>query len=266
MFLSKNLKYLREQNKKQSQEALANALGITRSAVSSYEDGRAEPKLVVMNKMAHYFNITLDQLLNVDLATMSEEQIENQREVKKYASAQNLRVLTITLDKDNNENIELVPSKAAAGYTTGYSDAEFLRDLPKYQLPFLSKGKTYRAFEIAGDSMLPLLPGSIVIGEFVDNWNSIREGQVCIMVSKSDGIVLKKAYNKIVERGTFLLKSTNMAYSPYEVFADEVLEVWKFSAYISKEFPEENSSITELRKAFSRLEDEFREIKLVQNN
>jgi transcriptional regulator with XRE-family HTH domain len=265
MFLSKNLKYLREQNKKQSQEALANSLGITRSAVSSYEDGRAEPKLVVMNRMAQYFNITLDQLLNVDLATMTEVSLENQKEVKKYASAQNLRILTITLDKDNNENIELVPAKAAAGYTTGYADADFLRDLPKYQLPFLSKGKTYRAFEIQGDSMLPLQSGSVVIGEFVDNWNSLREGQVCVIVAKNEGVVLKKIFNKIVDRGTFLLKSTNMAYSPYEIFADEVVEIWKFSAYISKEFPEENSSITELRKAFSRLEDEFREIKISSN-
>ncbi|HAS46861.1 MAG TPA: XRE family transcriptional regulator, partial [Microscillaceae bacterium] len=33
MFLSKNLKHLRERNGKQTQENLANALGITRSAI-----------------------------------------------------------------------------------------------------------------------------------------------------------------------------------------------------------------------------------------
>ncbi len=262
MYLSKNLKFLREQNGRQSQENLANSLGITRSAISSYEDGRAEPKLVVMNKVAHYFNVTLDQLLNVDLGNTDAVTLDNHKELKKYTSAQNMRVLTITVDKDDNENIELVPDKAAAGYSRGFADAEFLKDLPKYQLPFLSKGRTYRAFEITGDSMLPLMPNSIVIGEYVENWNELKDAQVCVVVSKNEGIVLKKVYNKISERGTFLLKSSNISYSPYEIFADEILEVWKFAAYISKSLPEENGTVSDLRKAFSRLEDEFREIRM----
>jgi transcriptional regulator with XRE-family HTH domain len=262
MYLSKNLKFLREQNKRQSQEALANDLGVTRSAISSYEDGRAEPKLLVMNKIAHYFNISLDQLLNVDLSAMGEGNLENPKEIKKYASTQNLRILTITVDKENNENIELVPAKAAAGYTIGYADADYLRELPKYQLPFLSKGRTYRAFEISGDSMLPLLPGSVVIGEYVDNWNSLKDGTVCVVVSKNEGVVLKKVYNRIAERGTLMLKSNNIAYSPYEIFAEDVLEIWRFSAYVSKDFPEDGNSVADLRKAFARLEDELREIKM----
>lgn len=261
MHLSKNLKYLREQNNRQSQENLANALGITRSAVSSYEDGRAEPKLVVMNRIAQYFKITLDQLLNVDLSR-GFDSIKERKDTQHYASAENMRVLTITVDENDNENIELVPEKAAAGYTIGYTDANYLKDLPKYQLPFLPKGRTYRAFEITGDSMLPLLPNSIVIGEYVEDWSSLKDGAVCIVVSKNDGVVLKKIYNKIEARGTFLLKSTNVAYRPYEVFADEVLEIWQFAAYISRDFPEESSSVGDLRKAFARLEDEFREIKL----
>jgi transcriptional regulator with XRE-family HTH domain len=266
MFLSKNLKFLREQNKRQSQEALANSLGITRSAVSSYEDGRAEPKLIVMNRIAAYFNVSLDQLLNVDLSSVSDAELESNRENKKYTAAKNMRVLSITVDRDNNENIELVPAKAAAGYTVGYADGEFLKELPKYQLPFLSKGKTYRAFEISGDSMLPLQSGSIAICEYIDNWNQIKDGTIAVVVSRHDGVVLKKVFNKISERGTLLLKSTNISYSAYEVPADEVLEVWRFAAYISKDFPEEGSSLSELRRAFSRLEDELREVKLVQNS
>lgn len=265
MYLSKNLKHLREQNGRQSQENLANSLGITRSAISSYEDGRAEPKLVVMNRIAQYFNITLDQLLNVDLANERKVAPENRKLIKNYASAQNLRVLTITVDKNDNENIELVPQKAAAGYTTGYSDPDYLKDLPKYQLPFLSSGRTYRAFEITGDSMLPLQSGSIVIGEYVEDWGELADGSVCVLVSKEEGIVLKKIFNKIKDRGTLLLKSTNISYSPYEVFADSVLELWKFSAYISKDIPEDGSTVSELRKAFARLEDEFREIKMLQS-
>lgn len=263
MYLSKNLKHLREQNGRQSQEALANALGITRSAVSSYEDGRAEPKLSVMNKMANYFNLTLDQLLNIDLSAIGNQNTDSHKEIKKYASAQNLRVLTITLDKNNNENVELVTEKYARTYPRGCSDVEYLKDLPKYNLPFLSKGKTYRAFEISGDSMLPLRPHSIVIGQFVDDWTNVQEGSICVLILR-EGIVLREVFNKIKERGSFLLKSSNIAYSPYEVQADSVLEIWKFVAYVSKEFPEETTSVNELRRAFARLEDDFRELKMYQ--
>jgi len=262
MFLSKNLKYMRERNNRQTQENLADALGITRSAVSSYEDGRAEPKLMVMNKIAAYFNLSLDQLLNVDLSKLQDEEIVKQREVSKYAAAHNLRILTITVDNENSENVEFVPEKARAGYTSGYADAEFLSNLPKYRLPFLPKGKTYRAFEIEGESMLPLLPNTIVIAEYIQNWNDVKDGQVCIVLSKSEGIVLKKVYNRIKKRGALLLKSTNINYMPYEVAIEEVLEIWKFAAYISREFPEETHSIHEIKQAFARLEDELQEIKM----
>lgn len=262
MFLSKNLKYLRERNNRQTQENLANALGITRSAVSSYEDGRAEPKLVVMNRLAQYFNITLDQLLNVDLMKMEDDDIIRQKEVSKYASAHNLRILTITVDKEDNENIEFVPEKARAGYTHGFADAEYLSNLPKYHLPFLPKGFTYRAFEISGDSMPPLQSGTVVIGQFVDNWNDIRDGQVCVVVSKTDGVVLKKVTNRAQERGVFLLRSTNINYEPYEIPVTEIIEIWKFVAYISKDFPEETHSVHELKMAFSRLQEEVQELKV----
>ena len=108
----------------------------------------------------------LKNLTNLDLENVDEKQVEYQRALKKYASAQNLKVVTVTADKDNQRFINMVPEKASAGYTSGFADAAYLKDLPAYQLPFLSSGKMYRAFEITGDSMLPLRDKSIVIGEF----------------------------------------------------------------------------------------------------
>jgi len=265
LYLSKNLKYLRERNNRQTQENLANALGITRSAVSSYEDSRAEPKLVVMNRIAQYFGVTLDQLLNVDLMKLSDEEIERQKEVSEYAAGHNARILTISVDSENQELIQLVPEKAKAGYTQGYADPNYISSLPTYQLPFLPKGATYRAFEIAGDSMLPLQPNSIVIGKYLDDWKNLKNGDVAVIVSRSEGVVLKKVFNRIEERGTFLLKSTNINYASYEIPVTEVVEIWKFAAYISQDFPEETHSVHELKEAFTRLEDQVQEIKMQQN-
>ncbi len=261
MYLSKNLKHLREKNGRQSQEKLAIDIGITRSAVSSYEDKRAEPKIEVLNKMAEYYGVSVDYLLNHDLAKLGDEEAGVKRGLGEYAAAKNIRVLAITVDKEDNENIELVPVKASAGYTVGYADKDYLRELPKYQLPFLPKGKTYRAFEISGESMLPLQPNSIVIGEYVEDWYSVKDGQICVVVS-SEGIVLKSLYNKIADRGAFLLKSTNINYRPYELKVEDVLEVWKFVAYIGRKFPDETQpSVSDLKAAYFRLEDDLAELK-----
>ncbi len=261
MFLNKNLKYLRESNHRQSQDSLAQALEITRSAVSSYEDGRAEPKLEVMNRIANYFNISLDQLLNVDLMAMGEEYKNMPKETRRNAQGGVTRVLTITVDKENNSHVEVVEKKLSRAYINGHTNEEFIKDLPKFQIPFLSKGKTYRGFEVSGDAMHPITSGSIVIGEYVEDWNSLKDGQICVLLLKEEGVTLKKVYSKIGERGSFMLKSTNVSYPPVEIHAEDILEIWRFHSHISKDFPEEGNSISELKRAFARLEDEVNEMK-----
>ncbi|MDW7692354.1 helix-turn-helix domain-containing protein [Flammeovirgaceae bacterium SG7u.111] len=262
MYLAKNLKFLRGKIGKPSQEKMGAAFDVTRSAYSSYEDQRAEPRLDTLQKMAGYFNLTLDQLLNVDLALMEDSELKKKLDTEKYVKAENLRILTITTDEENNESIVLVPHKASAGYTRGYADPEYMSSLPKYSLPFLPKGKTYRAFEIEGDSMLPLKSKSIVIAEYVEDWNSIKDGQICVVVTNNEGYVLKKVINRIASDRILILKSTNINYTSYEVPIVDVKEIWKFSAYISQEFPEETASnYLELKEAVWRLEDGLNDLK-----
>lgn len=68
MFFSENLKYLRKQkNGGQSQENLAACLDLTRAAIMAYESGRAEPRLEALNKIANYFDISLEKLINSNL-------------------------------------------------------------------------------------------------------------------------------------------------------------------------------------------------------
>jgi phage repressor protein C with HTH and peptisase S24 domain len=275
-YFSKNLKYLRENQKdtKLSQEKLAQEITkmcesgeVTRSSISSYEDGRAEPKMEVLDKIAKFFNISIDQLISIDLSMHDLEKIQIKRNTSEYASGNNLRILTISTGDDGKENIELVPEKASAGYTKGYADEKYLQELPRFRLPFLPSNKTYRAFEVSGDSMLPILPKSIVVGEFVENWLTIKDGDICIVVTRGEGVVLKKVYNRVEQDGVFLLKSTNIVYPPFEVDADDVKEIWRFAQLISKQAPEESASLEEIKNAYWRLEDEVREIKkLIQKD
>lgn len=49
---------------KATQEAVANALGINRSTYAKYETGENEPDHLMTQKLASYFNVTTDYLLN----------------------------------------------------------------------------------------------------------------------------------------------------------------------------------------------------------
>lgn len=260
--IKKNIRYLRKQ-KGLTQEGLAESIGVTRSVIGAYEEGRAEPKIRTMMSMANFFGITLDQLISEDLAEVAGAHIrERERDMDKTTdyAGRKLRVLSITVDNDERENIELVPEKAAAGYQAGYADPEYLTDLPRFQLPMLPQG-SYRAFEITGDSMLPLAPGTIIIGEYVENWESLKSGMPYIVVSQQEGIVFKRVQNRIQEENSLELHSDNPIYLPYNIDIDDVMEVWRAKAFISMDFPDAEISLQKLAGIVMDLQQEVIKMK-----
>lgn len=244
--ISANIKFLRKK-RNLTQQQFADILGIKRSMIGAYEEDRASPKMDNMKQIANYFGITVDELVSEKITDKWLDERDKKKEKENEVKAGNLRVLSITVDQNDNENIELVPVKASAGYVNGYSDPEFVKELPKFHLPML-KGGTFRAFEIKGDSMLPIQPGSIVVGEYLDDWKQIKSNETYVVISKNDGIVYKRIITKSKESKSYILKSDNKAYEPYNIDLDEILEIWKAKAYISTVFPEpeQEMSISQL--------------------
>jgi transcriptional regulator with XRE-family HTH domain len=227
--INENIRSLRKQHH-WTQDQFAQQLNIKRSLVGAYEEGRAEPRLELLQKMAAVFNISVDQLIG---GTVPAADAVN--EESKYSRGKDIRIVTI--DSEKRDNIELVPHKAAAGYLNGYSDAEFVKELPKFKLPVLSIGN-YRAFEISGDSMLPILPGTIVVGEYVEDLRDLKNGKTYVLVTNREGIVYKRVFNYLAESGKLFLVSDNRQYAPYQLDAEDVVEAWVAKAYISVQFPD----------------------------
>jgi transcriptional regulator with XRE-family HTH domain len=225
--LGQNLLSLRKnQDEGISQDEMAKRLGLSKSTYGSYESGRTEPKLADLLKMADFFKVTTDQLLGGDVTIHTP-----------VISKRELRVLATTVNSENEDNIEFVPIKAIAGYIEGYGDLDFIETLPVFQVPFLQKDKKYRVFPIQGESMLPLKEGSFVFAEYIEDWKNVKNGTVCIIVTKDEGIVLKKVFNYLNEKNLLVLKSTNERYAPYAVMSEEINELWKFAGYFQHEFP-----------------------------
>ena len=233
MFFSTNLKFLRER-KQISQTDMASLLELSRTTLIGYEKG-VQPPFPKLIRISEYFKVSLDALIRYDLTKLSAFQLsEIERGMDVDITGQKLRVLTTTTDKEGNDNIEMVATKAQAGYANGYGDPEFVEKLPKFQLPFLPKNRTYRCFQIKGDSMLPIPANAWVTGSFVQDWTEIKNGTPCIIITRDDGVVFKLVYPNLTEN-QFQLVSSNRVYQPYSIAVENVLEIWKFETWNSFE-------------------------------
>lgn len=229
-YLNKNIKYLRK-HRGYTQQDLAERIGLKRAQIGSYEEYRAEPRIETIQKISYLFGRSLDELINQDLTKGN-----NSPQVD--IEGKTLRILPIVIDHENQEQISIVPVTARAGYTHGYSDPEYIKDLPKFNLPLpeLYRDRSYRLFQIEGDSMLPIADGSYVICEYVADWRELKDGESHIVVTKSQGIVYKRVW-KDADQDRLLLRSDNILYDPYHLHVEDLVEVWKNLAYLSFTLP-----------------------------
>jgi transcriptional regulator with XRE-family HTH domain len=250
-----------------TQDDVASSLNMKRSTLSGYENGIAQPAMEALIAFSNYFKIAIDTLIRVDLSRLPESQMRQlERGYDVFLTGSNLRVLTTTVGKDNEENIELVSEKAKAGYKSGFADPEYISVLPTFRLPFLSKQKKYRTFQVTGDSMLPIPDGSWVTGVFIQDWNSIRDKDAYIVLTMEEGIVFKVVENKIKSDGKLVLHSLNPAYEPFEILAKDIREIWQFVNFISSEIPENEMVIqSQLVKSVQAMKQEIKAIQTKLN-
>ena len=247
IFFHSNIRFLRER-KKVTQEKIAEDLDFTRIKLQALESGKTKnPVLEDIVKFSEYFRVSTDALLKVNLAKLGELKL---RELltgnDTYVTGSNLRVLAITVDRDNKENAEYVPRKAKAGYLAGYNDPEYIASLDRLVLPNLPKHGTYRVFGTMGDSMLPIPENSDVIAQYVQDWKSLKADTPCIVILKADQDFVFKLVT-VQKDGNLLLKSLNQNYQPYTVQGSDVLEIWKYYKHQTATLPEAETDLQQLK-------------------
>lgn len=142
----------------------------------------------------------------------------------------------VVVDDSDNERIPLVPVKAQAGYLEGYGDPAYIEKLPTYSVPNLQNG-TYRMFQVSGYSMYPTLQNnSYVIGEFVENWEDVPDNRVCVVVTETEGVIVKRITNRIKKYKSLYCKSDNRDYPHIVVNVMDIKEIWECKMHLSFEF------------------------------
>jgi phage repressor protein C with HTH and peptisase S24 domain len=160
----------------------------------------------------------------------------------------------VILDSHKRENILFVPVKAAAGYLNGYGDPEYIEGLQAYRLPGYDSG-TYRMFEVDGNSMVPTLKSrDRIIGKWCE-LDNIKDSYVHVMVTKNDGVVVKRVLNRIKKDGVLILKSDGNRYDYPDMIVDpgDVTECWSGVGKISRDLSGPNDLYSRLDEAEGRL-------------
>lgn len=91
-----NLKKYRLKTNHLTQQKLADALGVSRSTVAMWENGKNEPDNVMLAKIAEYFHITTDELLGLSH--------EDHVEIAPLSALDQKKQLVVTSLDDLNEN------------------------------------------------------------------------------------------------------------------------------------------------------------------
>jgi phage repressor protein C with HTH and peptisase S24 domain len=202
----------------------------------------------MLQKISAFFRQPIDRLLS---QRIDYDELEVVRSDK-------LRVLAITMDQDQRQNIELVYSKASAGYLDGFQDPEYVRDLPKMYIPGLPSG-SYRAFEIQGDSMLPMPSGSLVISRYIETLKEVKDDKTYVIITNQDGIVYKRVRNH-ADRHCITAISDNEIYPPFTIDYSDIQEIWRYHAHIGFSDAKQQSSdwlqetVMNMQKKISEME------------
>jgi transcriptional regulator with XRE-family HTH domain len=216
-----------------SQEEFGAPVDLSRSAVSQIESGQMYPSLESIDKIVNHYSTSWDNLTGNAKPT-------------KTGGLREIRTVVTTVDNSGKDNIVLVPIKAQAGYLVGAQQQEYIESLPAFWLPGLGPG-SYRAFEVSGYSMLAdrqgFYPGDIVIAEFVERLEEIKDGFVYVLVNNAqevDNIVLKRCLNYLDKGGVIICKSDNKdpQYPTFPLPVENIKEVWKFKMKLTRQAPE----------------------------
>ncbi len=132
--------------------------------------------------------------------------------------------------------VPLIQQRAYASYMQGFSDPEYLEEMPKHSLMVTKQHRgRYVAVEVEGDSMtdgtMESIPeGATVTGREIQkhHWRSpfhIHRFKDYI-IHHADGIIIKRIVKHDVEAGTITCHSLNADFSDFELNLNDCKEIF----------------------------------------
>jgi len=231
-FFGKNIKKIRSV-KSLSQQAFADLFDLKRGTLGAYEEGRSEPKVETIIKIANYFSISIDDMLTHELTV--NELLRFKGDLTTYAEDAKKEIFSVVpciTENMQNEYIEF------------YEKANFISGLPTIQLP-VNPEKEFRGLTVTNLEMTShdkgFYPKDIVVGEKVpiSVLKKLNAGTL-VFVIVGGKLIFRKLYiikNKLVLRA----EHKNIEDENFDL--SEVKELWRVRYVFFKRLPEFSDNI-----------------------
>ncbi|MBG6133024.1 transcriptional regulator with XRE-family HTH domain [Aquimarina sp. EL_43] len=226
-FFGKNIKKIRGV-KGLSQQAFAELFDLKRGTLGAYEEGRSEPKIETIIKIANHFSIAIDDLLTNELTV---------NQLLKFKGD-----LTTYAEDVKREKFAIVPcitESTANDYITLYNTEGFIKELPTMQLP-VNPTKEFRGYTVSNLEMTShdkgFYPKDVVIGEKVP--------PTVIKKLNNGTLVFVVVENRLIFRRLYVLKGNAVLRADHKNIEDssfpisDIKEVWRVRYAFFRRIPE----------------------------
>jgi len=226
-FFGKNIKKIRSV-KSLSQQAFAELFDLKRGTLGAYEEGRSEPKIDTIIKIANYFSIEIDKLLTSELTV---------NELLKFKGD-----LTTYAQDVKREQFALIPciTESTSGeYVSLYNKENFIKELPTLQLP-VNPSKEFRAYTVLNLEMTNhdqgFYPKDIVVGEKVpsDVIKKLNNGTLVVVLTETK-LIFRRLY---VTNNSVVLRADHKNIEDDEYPISDIKEMWRVRYVFCKRIPE----------------------------
>lgn len=229
-----------------SQKEMASVLGMAQNSYSNVETGKRgmTPEHLISLKEMH--DVSSDWLLHGTgqpfLSFHGHTDAHLNAHPSAYPSARSTQSLAVAEDfvhygsggLQQVDKRRLIPVltdfKAAAGALLA-DDAivqqEYLEEAPQVYLPGVRVPGTWYAFEVEGDSMYPTIQErDILVCRMLERDEPIKDNYVHVVVSKTEGLLVKRVISRLKSHSSLLLRSDNRRYAPYNMSPEDVHSLW----------------------------------------
>lgn len=226
-YFGKNIKKIRSV-KKLSQQAFAELFDLKRGTLGAYEEGRSEPRIETIIKIAKYFSIQIDTLLTSEITV--NELLKFKTDLTAYTKQANAMVLA---------KIPCIVENGESEYLIKHKEESFIAELPSLRLP-LNPTKTFRAYTVNSLEMTTkdkgYYPKDIVIGEEVPQ-NVIKKlnNGTLVFAMIADKIVFRRFYGS---GNTIILRADHKNIEDSQYDLKEIKELWRVRYVFCRRIPE----------------------------
>ncbi|MGB5982711.1 MAG: helix-turn-helix transcriptional regulator [Nonlabens sp.] len=246
-FFGKNIKKIRGV-KGLSQQAFADLFDLKRGTLGAYEEGRSEPKIDTIIKIANHFSIAIDDMLTAELTV---------NQLLRFND--DLALSPEDLEREVFAEIPCITEKTAEDYIEYHDNEAFIDDLPKLNLP-LNTEKVFRAYTVTNLEMTShdkgLYPKDIVVGEKVPSniIKKLNNGTVVLCVC-DEKLILRRLY--ATDKG-LVLRADHKNLDDIKIAVKDVRELWRVRYVFFRRLPDFSSDFED---KLALLEMQMREMR-----